>query len=281
MKKIELYNIWKSDYKISDFLISKIISKRLNLWVKDLFLLDEITNYKEIILDFEKLKKNYPIEYILSSAEFYSLDFYVDNRVLIPRNDTEIMVEMILKTLNNHKIFSIIDVWTGSSCIPISVLKNSSNIKNCYVVDLSKEALEVSNINIKKHNLTDKIESFNSDLLTKLKDKKINLEKNLIISANLPYIKDWDFENMDQEVILYEPKMALYWWKNTWFELYEKLLDQLFELKNKYNLENIYAFFEIWFDQYEYSKQYLSQKWLKFEYFKDMNNIYRVIKINI
>lgn len=281
MKKIELYNIWKSDYKISDFLISKIISKRLNISQNELFLLNEIVDFKDILNDFEKLRKNYPIEYILNSAEFYSLDFYVDNRVLIPRNDTEIMVEMILKTLNNHKIFSMIDVWTWSSCIPISVLKNSSNIKNCYVVDLSKEALEVSNINVKKHNLTDKIESFNSDLLTKLKDKKINLEKNLIISANLPYIKDWDFENMDQEVILYEPKMALYWWKNTWFELYEKLLDQLFELKNKYNLENIYAFFEIWFDQYEYSKQYLSQKWLKFEYFKDMNNIYRVIKINI
>lgn len=281
MKKIDIYKIWKSDYKISDFLISKIISKRLNISQKELFLLDEIVDFKNILADFELLKNSYPIEYILNSAEFYSLDFYVDNRVLIPRNDTEIMVESILKTINISKNFSLIDVWTWSSCIPISVLKNSKNITNCYVLDLSKNALEVSQINIKKHNLDKKIIQFNSDLLQEILIKNIKLEKNVIISANLPYIKDNDFENMDKEVILYEPKMALYWWKETWFELYEKLLDQLFELKNKHNLENIYAFFEIWFDQFEYSKKYLTQKWLKFEYFKDMNNIYRVIKINI
>jgi methylase of polypeptide subunit release factors len=95
----------------------------------------------------------------------------------------------------------------------------------------------------------------------------------------LPYIKNRDFINMDQEVIFYEPSVALYWWEETWFELYEKLTDQIIEFKSKLNLEKIVAFYEIWFDQYEISKDYLEKKGLKFDYFKDFNNIYRTIKV--
>lgn len=281
MKKNILYKIWKSDYNISDFLISKLLCYKLNITNKELFLMEDIDDKLDILNDFDKLSKNYPIEYLLNNAEFYWLNFYVDNRVLIPRNDTEVMVKNILKTINHNINYTLIDVWTWSSCIPISLFKNSNNFTNWYVLDLSSEALEVSKINLKNNNLEDKIKQFKSDLLNQLFVSNLYLEKNLIISANLPYIKNYDFENMDKEVILYEPKIALYWWEKTWFELYEKLLNQIFYLKKQFNFENIFVFFEIWFDQYEYSKKYLQQKWLKFEYFKDMNNIYRVIKINI
>lgn len=281
MKKNILYKIWKSDYNISDFLISKLLCYKLNITNKELFLMEDIDDKLDILNDFDKLSKNYPIEYLLNNAEFYWLNFYVDNRVLIPRNDTEVMVKNILKTINHNINYTLIDVWTWSSCIPISLFKNSNNFTNWYVFDLSSEALEVSKINLKNNNLEDKIKQFKSDLLNQLFVSNLYLEKNLIISANLPYIKNYDFENMDKEVILYEPKIALYWWEKTWFELYEKLLNQIFYLKKQFNFENIFVFFEIWFDQYEYSKKYLQQKWLKFEYFKDMNNIYRVIKINI
>lgn len=281
MKKNILYKIWKSDYNISDFLISKVLCYKLNITTKELFLMEDIDDKLDILNDFDKLSKNYPIEYLLNNAEFYWLNFYVDNRVLIPRNDTEVMVKNILKTINHNINYTLIDVWTWTSCIPISVLKNSNNFTNWYVLDLSSEALEVSKINLKNNNLEDKIKQFKSDLLNQLFVSNLYLEKNLIISSNLPYIKNNDFENMDEEVILYEPKIALYWWEKTWFELYEKLLDQIFEFKKQFKLEKIFVFFEIWFDQYEYSKKYLEQKWLKFEYFKDMNNIYRVIKINI
>lgn len=281
MKKNILYKIWKSDYNISDFLISKLLCYKLNITTKELFLMEDIDDKLDILNDFDKLSKNYPIEYLLNNAEFYWLNFYVDNRVLIPRNDTEVMVKNILKTINHNINYTLIDVWTWTSCIPISVLKNSNNFTNWYVFDLSSEALEVSKINLKNNNLEDKIKQFKSDLLNQLFVSNLYLEKNLIISSNLPYIKNNDFENMDEEVILYEPKIALYWWEKTWFELYEKLLDQIFEFKKQFKLEKIFVFFEIWFDQYEYSKKYLEQKWLKFEYFKDMNNIYRVIKINI
>jgi hypothetical protein len=90
---------------------------------------------------------------------------------------------------------------------------------------------------------------------------------------------------MDKNVIINEPDVALYWWQNTGFELYEKLINQIIELKNKnWNIENLYKqeillFIEIWFDQYEISKKFLQNKQLKFEYFYDSNRIRRILKI--
>ena len=97
MKKLEIYKIWKSDYKISDFLITQIILKNLKINQNQLFLLDEISDFESIKSDFELYSEGFPIEYILKTANFYSLDFYVDQRVLIPRNDTEIMIKTILE----------------------------------------------------------------------------------------------------------------------------------------------------------------------------------------
>jgi methylase of polypeptide subunit release factors len=115
-------------------------------------------------------------------------------------------------------------------------------------------------------------------------------DESIIITANLPYIKNWDFKNMSFKTLKYEPKMALFWWKNTGFELYEKLINEIIKLKiyKSRNLINhkqsdfkvIILFIEIWFDQYEYSKKYLENLWLKYEYFKDNTWIYRCIKIN-
>ena len=223
------------------------------------------------------------------NEEFYSIPLYIDSRVLTPRNDTEILVNQVLKDINplssaspllegTKGDFTLIDVWTWSSCIPIAIVKNS-NIWVSYALDISSDALDVASINIKKYSLEDKIKLKKSNLLEyflNFNDKI--LTSNLIITANLPYIKNWDFDNMDKEVLMFEPHIALFWWEKTWFELYEKLINQIFLLKEKLNI-NITLFIEIWFDQYEYSKNYLEKIWLKFEYFKDYNNIYRVIKI--
>lgn len=211
------------------------------------------------------------------NEEFYSLPFYVDKRVLIPRNDTEILVDRVLKEIT--KDTTLIDVWTGSSCIPISIAKNT-DIKKIFAVDISFDALEIAKINLEINNIQEKIELFQSDLLEIFLSWTQKFEtQNLIITANLPYIKDWDIENMAKEVLENEPHLALFGWPKTGFEMYEKLIWQIFELK-KILKSNITLFIEIWFDQYDYSGQYLSGLWLKFEYFKDLNNIYRVIKID-
>ena len=217
------------------------------------------------------------------NEEFYSLPFYVDHRVLIPRNDTEILVEKVLKHLKNEPKSEtiLIDVGTGSSAIMTAVVKNSPiSFVQVLWLDISTDALEVAKVNVEKNNIQNQITLFHSDLLGAILSRNIFLQpaKNIIITANLPYIKNGDFENMDKEVLENEPHIALFGWENTGFEMYEKLISQTRELEKLYSV-NTTLFIEIWFDQYEYSKEYLSSQWLKFEYFKDLNNIYRVIKI--
>lgn len=281
MKKNEIIKFWKNlDLKIKD--IEKILLKITNLSKSQLFLLDEIGEkyLKNIKNAFYRLKKWEPLEYIINNAEFYSLDFYVDNRCLIPRNDTEIMVDKAIDTIINYKLVSLIDVWTWTSCIPISIIKNTNKIDNCYVIDISEKALEVSKKNIKKHNLQKKVSQINWNLIKELLiNKDYNLNKNIIITANLPYIKNDDFENIDKETMEFEPNLALYWWKKTGFELYEKLIKECFKLKEIYKLKNLTLFIEIWFDQKKYSKNYLNNLNLKFKIFKDSWNIDRCIKI--
>lgn len=279
MKKIELKNYWLNIW-LKTSQLDSIIQSELKISKSGLFLIEEINEeYVDNIKNkFNRLKNWEPLEYIIKKAEFYNLDFYVDNRVLIPRNDTEIMVETAIKQINILNDILLIDIWTWSSCIPISINKNCKNIDETFAIDISIDALEVSKINIKNHNLEWKISQINSDLLNSIIENKFP-NKNLIITANLPYIKNDDFDNMSKETIIYEPNIALFWWVNTWFELYEKLIKQIITLKNNNNFENIILFIEIWFDQEDYSKKYLNNLNLKFEYFKDNNQINRCIKI--
>lgn len=281
MKKSKIYNIWK-DFWINNQNIEKIILKNTKLSKSQLFLTDEINNDDEvdIIADFNKLKKWEPIEYILWNAKFYSLDFFVDKRVLIPRNDTEIMVDKAIEVLVKLDHSTLIDIWTGSGCIAISILKNTQKIKHCYITDISRNILELTKKNVSKHSLDKKILILKSNLLIKfLWNNDYHLSNNIIITANLPYIKNWDYGNMSIETIKYEPDLALYGGKNTGFELYETLIKECFLLKKLNNLKNIYLFIEIWFDQYEYSKKYLETKWLNSKYYEDNNGIKRCIKI--
>jgi methylase of polypeptide subunit release factors len=191
-------------------------------------------------------------------------------------------------------------------------LLNSPNIKNCFVIDKSKKALEVNKINIEKYWLQDKIVQLKWGLLKPIfqliktqKWQKIYKSRNLnnnsflswfswlcweiVITANLPYIKNWDYKNVSSETLKYEPKMALFWGKETGFELYEKLIKEVMKL-NIYKSRNLIngnyldfkvktLFIEIWFDQYKYSRRYLENLWLKYEYFKDNSWIWRCVKI--
>jgi len=275
--------------------INLIIQKVTGLSKEQLFLSPKINEKykKEIDEKIKKLENLEPIEYIINNAEFYWIDF-VDNRVLIPRNDTEVMVNEVLKLITpppagtplekgRNKI-DLIDVWTWSSCIPISILKNTDKINNCFVIDISEKALEVSKININKYWLEKKIEQIQSSILNSFSfpgERGCNLEKNVIITANLPYIKDNDFKNIDKETVQYEPNLALYWWEKTWFELYEKLINQTIELKKNYELEKIILFIEIWFDQKQIAKDYLNKQNLNFEIYKDNWWVDRCIKIDI
>lgn len=282
MKKIDFKNTWKNRW-IKQEIIDLIILKNLKISKKELFFLENITDdfIKKIEQDLVKIQIWEPIEYILEKAEFFGLEFFVDSRVLIPRNDTEIMVQKVLE-IKNLKKFELIDIWTGSWAIICTILKNSE-IKKWFALDISEKALEVAKINILNLELKNKINICKSNLLEIFFDEKkdFSLKERLIITANLPYVKNWDFENMSTEVLKYEPKIALFWWQNTGFELYEKLIRQCLQLKEKYSLENIFLFIEIWFDQEEIAKDFLKIEKLKHSFYKDNSWIQRCIQIEI
>ncbi len=282
MKKQELLIFWKKIW-LQNSIVEQILMKKTGLNKSQFFLIEELNisenDLEELWKIFKKTAFWYPIEYILEKAEFYGLDFYVDKRCLIPRNDTEIMVDETIKEISNSPDkglgFFYIDVWTGSWAIPISVYKNSwENIKKAFAVDISIGALEVAKKNIKNHNLENKIELLKSDLLENINLSTEGFSPLYVITANLPYIKDEDYWNMDKEVILYEPSIALYWWKKTGFELYEKLIEQILKYKIKAIL-----FIEIWFDQKKIATNYLNNKKLNFKIFKDNWAVERCIKI--
>ncbi len=170
--------------------------------------------------------KDEPIAYIISRKEFFGLDFYVDKRVMIPRPETEIIVENIINELNfckffkdakQHKHFSnILDVGTGSGCISIALAKNifqrrqrygsSLSCVKFYAIDISKEAIEVAKINAKKNKIFSRIKFLKGNLLEPIQKLKIKNQPTIII-ANLPYLKMKDIKKNIS--LTYEPISAL------------------------------------------------------------------------
>ncbi len=283
MKKQEYIDIWLwAGLSIAQ--IEWVLCSILGIWKKELFLQHEISS--KHIYDaqqmFFKLASWESEEYLLETANFYGRDFYVDQRVLIPRNDTEVLVSIMLKKLLRDidiKNMSYIDVGTGSACIPVSVILEMHPLKfeQSFALEISQDAMDVASENIEKY-APWKIELRESNLLSGVFHDNFS-EKKLCISANLPYIKDGDYANMDARVVRNEPNRALYGWAQTWFELYKELIKQCFQMKQVHKIEEIHLFIEIWFDQKQVSQRYLQEMWLSFEYFKDSSNIERVIYI--
>jgi release factor glutamine methyltransferase len=199
---------------------------------------------KEIIKLASKRAKGQPLAYILGKKCFYNLDFKVNNKVLIPRGETELVVDEVLELknkLSNSKI-NIIDVGTGSGCIIISlrnILKETENFKY-FGVDKYKKALKVAQENSEKNNFKD-ISFIKSDLLKYFSKNKDKIRKNNIIVANLPYLTKAQYRVSDS--IKKEPKEALIS-KKGGLAHYEKLFNQLKKIK-KVSKGNFYLMCEI------------------------------------
>lgn len=265
--------------------IESVLCNILEVSKKELFLIHEISSkyIYQVQQMFFQLATWASEEYLLETANFYGRDFFVDDRVLIPRNDTELLVGIMLKKLHGDidiKNMTYVDVGTWSACIPVSVILEMHPLKfqKALALEISQDAIDVASENIEKF-APGKIELRESNLLSGVFHDDFS-QKNLCISANLPYIKDGDFENMDASVVRNEPNRALYWWAETWFELYKELIKQCFQMKQVHKIWEIHLFIEIWFDQKQISQKYLQDMWLSFEYFKDSSNIERVIYIS-
>lgn len=185
----------------------------------------------------KKRKLDVPFAYLTGHKEFCGLDFLVDKNTLIPRPDTELLVEEVIKYLkkfeNSEKSLPLlIDIGTGSGCIPIAIIKNNQIAASLdtVAIDISPRALEIAKKNANKHKI--KIKFHQGNLLSPILKLKNNFE-NIIITANLPYLTEEQYKS--EKSIKYEPKKALVA-KKEGLALYEKLLEQIKIISEKNNL---------------------------------------------
>ena len=185
----------------SELLLSKTLNKSREKTLTNLDKDIEKKNFnifKEYIV---RRSKNEPIAYILEKKEFWSKNFKVNKDTLIPRPETELLIDKLLKIFKDKKI-SILDIGTGSGCIIVSLL---STLKQSFGtgVDNSKKAILIAKKNVTRHKLDNRIKLFNKSF-ENIFDKKFDL-----IVSNPPYIERNALKNLSEDIKKYEPRMAL------------------------------------------------------------------------
>lgn len=177
---------------------------------------------KEQLKKLEKDKKNLikakPLQYILKKSYFYGLEFYVNKNVLIPRQETELLVDAIIKRNKGKENLMILDICSGSGCIGISLKKYFKDAK-VFAIEISDKAIKIHKKNCKKNNVEIKIKKYN--ILSK--DKFPFKEKFDIIISNPPYVLESEKKYMHKNVLEYEPSLALYVKDNNPLIFYEKI----------------------------------------------------------
>jgi len=207
----EAENLFK--YGLEDYFSKRFFD------IKDYDLSDD--ELEELNYIFEKISNHYPIQYLFNKAAFYGDDFYVDENVLIPRAETEELVDWILTdTVNTHSSTNLLDIGTGSGCIPI-IIKKHRPLWNVTAIDISENALEVARTNALKFHT--EIEFIQDDIL---KSQILNLKSKFdIIVSNPPYIPEKEKELMSTSTVQHEPYLALFVENVHPIIFYEKIAD--------------------------------------------------------
>jgi len=192
----------------------------------------EIGHEKEQLLNnaLKKLVDYYPIQYILGDTEFYGLTFKVNKDVLIPRPETEELVDWIIQDLkeirNKKKDICILDIGTGSGCIAVTLAKNIEDVK-VWALDLSEKALITARKNAIKNKV--KLHFIQEDIL-----KPFDLELKFdILVSNPPYVRELEKKQMKNNVLNHEPDLALYVKDNEPLLFYDKIADMAVQNLNK------------------------------------------------
>tara|TARA_Y100000816_G_scaffold261809_1_gene219078 strand:- start:639 stop:1481 length:843 start_codon:yes stop_codon:yes gene_type:complete len=192
----------KNPYLDTELILSKVTNRK-----REQILLNtsnklknwEITAFKNYI---ERRQHKEPMAYILGYKHFWKYKFLTNKDVLIPRPDTELIIEEALKYLPNDKSKKILDIGTGSGCIVVSLLKERPKC-TATAIDISLKAINVAKTNAKLHQLENKINFINNDI-----DKYKSNYYDLIIS-NPPYINIFELSRLDDDIKFHEPKLAL------------------------------------------------------------------------
>ena len=233
----EASNLFK--YALEDYYKKRFLDIK-NYDIED----DEL---EELNYIFEEISNHYPIQYIFNKAEFYGLEFYVDEQVLIPRPETEELVQWIISegesenesVSNNTKLNTLLllDIGTGSGCIPIAIKKYKPNW-NVAAIDISENALEVARVNALKHHT--EIYFFQADILS-VDSNDTRLTTYDIIVSNPPYIPRKEKELMSTSTVHFEPHLALFVEDENPLQFYDKIAD----FSKKHLAKNGKLYFEL------------------------------------
>jgi release factor glutamine methyltransferase len=231
--------------------------------------------YHSLLKILEQLKTGKPLQYVIGETEFYGLSFKVNPSVLIPRPETEELVEWILSDVRNSKTslagLKIIDIGTGSGCIPISLKKNLPEAQIC-ALDISTEALEVSKQNAALNKTS--VNFIQADILNPL-NGELTDEKFGIIVSNPPYVTNSEKQQMQPNVLLYEPHLALFVPNNDPLIFYKAIADFAIRHSNTKG----FLYLEINENLGEETVQFLKQMGFKnIELRKDLSGKYRMIR---
>ena len=215
---------------------------------------------------FKRRLKNEPIAYIIGKCEFMGLEFNLNSDTLIPRPDTEILVEKAIDIIKNKNLKKCLDIGTGSGAIAISIAKYCNEILMT-AIDINENAILKATENAQKNGVLNKINFLKSNLF-----EKIN-EKYDIIVSNPPYIKTNLIEQLEENVKKYEPRRALDGGQSGLI-FYEKITKNCKDFLN----ENAYIIYEIGHDQAEEVKKImLENNFINIEILKDLAGLDRVI----
>ena len=173
--------------------------KHIILNPKELINSEQVETFKYLI---ERRKKKEPIAYLINKKEFWKDKFFINKDVLIPRPDTELIIEQVVKIYSKDSQLQVLDIGTGSGCILLSILKERPNFYGTGI-DISKKSINVSKHNAKQLNLINRVKFFYSSV------DNFKIGKYDLIVSNPPYIKLLSLKYLEKDVINFEPKLAL------------------------------------------------------------------------
>lgn len=253
----------------AEILLAEILKcKRLELYLAfDKPLAEnEVQVYREAI---RKRGLRIPLQYIVGNVEFYGLKLIVNENVLIPRPESELLVEKIINDSDKSNNLKILDIGVGSGNISLSISKNLPNSK-VVAIDISKSALDVANQNAEINSLQDRIEFRLFDFMN---DDLNSLGKFDLIVSNPPYVSENDYESLEPELKNHEPKIALTDNSNG-ISFYKRIIEASQPMLNKPGK----MYFELGMDQSKQVKIFFEQKkFSNIEVIKDYSGIDRII----
>jgi len=186
----------------SEILLSNSIKRdkrHIILNPKEILNSEQLEKFNSLI---ERRKKGEPIAYLINKKEFWKDEFFVNKDVLIPRPDSELIIEQVLKIYSKDVQLQVLDIGTGSGCILLSILKERSNFYGTGI-DISKKSINISKFNAKQLNLTNRVKFFHSSV------DNFNNGKYDVIVSNPPYIEQLSLKYLEKDVVNFEPKLAL------------------------------------------------------------------------